>query len=190
MYNIRHYRSEYNRLIKNSSVLNEIANYICEIPHLLCQTGPSCARGLGGCGPIRAALTEWFSNHQLRWMFVDCLILLAALAIVRGSRSKDAPDHGNGDGSAGWGRLALIGLIGSVSSGLLGIGCSLAITALPILLLYMGQHRVQVLSLIITALPLILPAAWMYVHQSCICRGGQSSKPRRTGFGSWSVAGR
>jgi uncharacterized protein len=51
-----------------------------------------------------------------------------------------------------------------MSSGLLGIGGGLAITALSVLFLRMSQHQAQALSLMMTALPLTLPAAWVYVR--------------------------
>jgi hypothetical protein len=52
-----------------------------------------------------------------------------------------------------------------MSSGLLGIGGGLAITALGSAILKLRQHQAQALSLATTALPLTLPAAWSYVHK-------------------------
>jgi hypothetical protein len=48
---------------------------------------------------------------------------------------------------------------------LLGIGGGLAITALSTVLLGMTQHQAQALSLMMTALPLTLPAALTYLRQ-------------------------
>lgn len=50
-------------------------------------------------------------------------------------------------------------------SGFLGIGGGLAITALMTAVLHLPQHRAQAFSLAVTALPLTLPAAWIYVQQ-------------------------
>jgi uncharacterized protein len=116
-------------------------------------------------GPIGAALTTQFSDRQLRSMFVGYLVLLAILAILKASRPEKDVEGERKDGTAGWAPLLLIGLVAGMSSGLLGIGGGLAITALSTLFLHMGQHRAQALSLVVTALPLTLPAAWMYAHQ-------------------------
>lgn len=116
-------------------------------------------------GPIGATFTDRFSDRELRWTYVGYLILLATLAIARGLRAKQDHEEARTDGRLQWPWLMLIGLIAGISSGLLGIGGGLAITALSILLLRIGQHQAQALSLVVTALPLTLPAAWMYVHQ-------------------------
>jgi uncharacterized protein len=123
-------------------------------------------------GPIGAAWSRSFSDHQLRWMFVTYLVVLVLLALIRGRKSatKSAtkiPAQTKPENASGlqWLIFAVIGAIAGVSSGLLGIGGGLAITALSVLLLRMGQHEAQALSLVVTALPLTLPAAWMYVHQ-------------------------
>jgi Sulfite exporter TauE/SafE len=63
------------------------------------------------------------------------------------------------------GGLVVVGFVAGMSSGLLGIGGGLAITALGSAILKLRQHQAQALSLAITALPLTLPAAWSYVHQ-------------------------
>jgi uncharacterized protein len=58
-----------------------------------------------------------------------------------------------------------VGAVAGISSGLLGIGGGLAITALSVAVLHKNQHEAQALSLATMALPLTLPAAWVYVHQ-------------------------
>jgi uncharacterized protein len=120
-------------------------------------------------GPLGAAWAKNFTDHQLRWMFVAYLLVLVLLALVRGKKSGMAalelqPEKQEAS-KMKWALLALIGMIAGMSSGLLGIGGGLAITALSVLLLRMGQHQAQALSLMVTALPLTLPAAWMYAHQ-------------------------
>jgi uncharacterized membrane protein YfcA len=64
-----------------------------------------------------------------------------------------------------WAALAVIGAIAGWSSGFLGIGGGLAITALMTGLLKVSQHRSQAVSLAVTALPVTLPAALLYVQQ-------------------------
>ena len=61
--------------------------------------------------------------------------------------------------------MAAIGGIAGWSSGFLGIGGGLAITALMTGLLKVSQHRSQAISLAVTALPVTLPAALFYVQQ-------------------------
>ena len=116
-------------------------------------------------GPIGAALAGRFSDHQLRWMFVSYLLLLALLAAFKGSKSAITSLPKAEPPQARWARLIVIGLVGGVSSGLLGIGGGVAITVLSVLLVRMSQHQAQALSLVMTALPLTLPAAWIYVRQ-------------------------
>lgn len=61
--------------------------------------------------------------------------------------------------------MFLIGTVAGLFSGLLGIGGGLAIIALSVVLLHQRQHDAQVLSLAVSAFPLTLPAAWVYVRQ-------------------------
>jgi uncharacterized membrane protein YfcA len=122
----------------------------------------SCGFVLGGVAG--AALTSRFSNHELRWMFVGYLLILAVVSAVRGRKAKEAA-AGHERRHVAWAGLVVIGAVGGFSSGLLGIGGGLAITALSAILLRIGQHQAQSLSLMMLALPLTLPAAWVYVRQ-------------------------
>jgi uncharacterized membrane protein YfcA len=63
-----------------------------------------------------------------------------------------------------WTALAGIGAIAGWSSGFLGIGGGLAITALMTAALKVSQHQSQALSLAVTALPVTLPAALFYMQ--------------------------
>ena len=114
-------------------------------------------------GPVGAAIARQFNDRQLRWMFVSYLLLLALLSAIKGTkpgetkRAEQSQDR--------WIALSVIGFVAGVSSGLLGIGGGLVITACSVVLLRIGQHQAQALSLILTALPLTLPAAWMYIRQ-------------------------
>jgi uncharacterized membrane protein YfcA len=119
---------------------------------------------IGGC--IGALLAVHVSNRALQWTFVGYLLILLAINVLRPPRPKpegvtdepeDAPLH--------WAALAAIGVVAGWSSGFLGIGGGLAITALMAGLLKVSQHRAQALSLAVTALPVTLPAALLYVQQ-------------------------
>jgi hypothetical protein len=59
----------------------------------------------------------------------------------------------------------VVGAVAGWSSGFLGIGGGLAITALMSGLMKISQHRAQAMSLAVTALPVTLPAAVLYVQQ-------------------------
>ncbi len=65
------------------------------------------------------------------------------------------------------GVLVAVGIIAGLSSGMLGIGGGLAVTALSTTMLGLGQHRAQAMSLILALLPLTVPAAGIY-----LARGG------------------
>ncbi len=119
---------------------------------------------IGGC--IGALLATHVSDRALQWTFVGYLVILEAIVLLRPPRPKvegasdvteDVPLH--------WAALAAIGAIAGWSSGFLGIGGGLAITALMAGLLKISQHRAQAMSLAVTALPVTLPAALFYVRQ-------------------------
>jgi uncharacterized protein len=114
-------------------------------------------------GAFGAIAAGGLSGHTLRWSFVGYLLILAAIAAVRSPRSpssnpeEPAAPHGVA--------LAAIGVAAGLSSGVLGIGGGLAVTALSTTLLHLGQHRAQAMSLILTLLPLTIPAAAIYLAQ-------------------------
>jgi uncharacterized protein len=81
--------------------------------------------------------------------------------ISSSSKHADVPE----DVPLHWAALAAIGAVAGWSSGFLGIGGGLAITALMAGLLKISQHRAQAVSLAVTALPVTLPAALLYVQQ-------------------------
>ena len=121
--------------------------------------------GFVGGGIAGAFLASGVAERSLRWGFVGYLVLLEVLLIVRPPRPQphvaadEPPARLNGGG------LIAVGFVAGMSSGLLGIGGGLAITALGGAILKLRQHQAQALSLATTALPLTLPAAWSYVHQ-------------------------
>jgi hypothetical protein len=84
---------------------------------------------VGGC--VGALLATHVSDRALQWTFVGYLVILEAIVILRPPRpkvegtadeSQDVPLH--------WASLSAIGAIAGWSSGFLGIGGGLAITAL------------------------------------------------------------
>jgi uncharacterized protein len=75
--------------------------------------------------------------------------------------AEDVPE----DVALHWATLGAIGAIAGWSSGFLGIGGGLAITALMAGIAKISQHRAQAMSLAVTALPVTLPAALLYVQQ-------------------------
>jgi uncharacterized membrane protein YfcA len=119
---------------------------------------------VGGC--IGALLASHVSDHALKWGFVIYLVILLAIVLSRSARRKteddaDVPE----DVPVHWALLAAIGAVAGWSSGFLGIGGGLAITALMAGLTSITQHRAQAISLAVTALPVTLPAALLYVQQ-------------------------
>jgi uncharacterized protein len=115
----------------------------------------------GACGAVVAGS---LSDRVLRWSFVGYLLVLAVLAASRGRKQSTSMSAGP---AAAPRRAALvgIGLVAGLSSGVLGIGGGLAVTALSTTMLHFGQHRAQAMSLILTLLPLTIPAAGVYVAQ-------------------------
>jgi hypothetical protein len=123
---------------------------------------------IGFCigGGIGALLAVHVPDRALQWSFVAYLLLLLALILLRpprpkGEQSIDVPD----DIPLHWASLCAVGAVAGWSSGFLGIGGGLAITALMSGLMKIAQHRAQAMSLAVTALPVTLPAAALYVQQ-------------------------
>jgi uncharacterized membrane protein YfcA len=115
-------------------------------------------------GPIGAVIAKLCSERELRWMFVGYLLILTVPSALKGSHSNSSASGSESPPPHSFIALIGIGIIAGISSGLLGIGGGLAITALCLALLHKNQHEAQALSLAITAMPLTLPAAWVYVH--------------------------
>jgi uncharacterized membrane protein YfcA len=126
------------------------------------------AVGFGVGGVVGALAATHVSGRALQWTFVGYLVVLEALVVLRPPRTK-AVSSTEDDAPAGpwlsWITLGAVGTVAGWSSGFLGIGGGLAITALMAGLLKVTQHRAQALSLAVTALPVTLPAALLYVQQ-------------------------
>ena len=116
-------------------------------------------------GPIGAVAAKICTERALRWMFVGYLLILMTLAVLKKSNATNVHSEPQDLRRSPFVILIAIGIIAGISSGLLGIGGGLAITSLSVVLLGKNQHEAQALSLAITALPLTLPAAWVYVRQ-------------------------
>jgi hypothetical protein len=133
--------------------------------------------GFVGGGIAGALLASGCTDKSLRWGFVGYLVLLEVVLIARPPRapggSTDEARSGTPEASLSakpparlsGGGLVFVGFVAGLSSGVLGIGGGLAITALGSAILKLRQHQAQALSLATTALPLTLPAAWSYVHK-------------------------
>jgi uncharacterized membrane protein YfcA len=98
-------------------------------------------------------------------MFVGYLLILTVLAIRKNRSGRTNGSETPSCEPPSFAPLFLIGTIAGLFSGLLGIGGGLAIIALSVVLLHQKQHDAQVLSLAVSAFPLTLPAAWVYVRQ-------------------------
>lgn len=115
-------------------------------------------------GAVSGALAAGhISDIVLRWTFVGYLVLLGLLSLTRLKGSRDKAERP--PVVLGIATLVGVGIVSGLSSGLLGIGGGLAITAILAAGLKVPQHVSQALALAVTTLPLTLPAAWVYATQ-------------------------
>jgi uncharacterized membrane protein YfcA len=124
------------------------------------------AIGFGVGGIVGALLATHVADRTLQWCFVGYLLILLTIILSRPPRAKTQIDVDvSDDPPLHWAALCGIGAVAGWSSGFLGIGGGLAITALMTALMKISQHRSQAMSLAVTALPVTLPAALFYVQQ-------------------------
>jgi uncharacterized membrane protein YfcA len=123
------------------------------------------ATGFACGGILGALLATHIASLGLRWGFVGYLALLEIALIVRNRPVQYQTTPAARTSAVTVPKLLLIGFAGGASSGLLGIGGGLALTALASAVMKVRQHQSQALSLAVTALPLTLPAAWTYLQQ-------------------------
>jgi uncharacterized membrane protein YfcA len=105
------------------------------------------------------------SSSFLRWTYVFYLTTLGALLIFRPPREQAEETYENFAGQIHWAALIAVGVIAGFSSGFLGIGGGLAITAALSAGLRVPQHQAQLVSLVFSIIPTTIPAAWVYWHQ-------------------------
>jgi uncharacterized protein len=119
---------------------------------------------VGGC--VGAYFAGGVSDHALRWTYVGYLVVLWMIVALRARSHSDKsrPDTSL-DSPGAIAILVVVGALGGVSSGFLGIGGGLAVTAGLTAGLKAPQHQAQAVSLAVTALPLTLPAALVYIGQ-------------------------
>ena len=102
------------------------------------------------------------SGAFLRWTYVVYLAALGAMLILRPSRSRPEATPRNFTGPLPWPALLGVGFLAGFSSGFLGIGGGLAITAGLSAGLRVPQHQAQLVSLVLSIIPTTIPAAWLY----------------------------
>jgi uncharacterized protein len=122
---------------------------------ILLAIGFLCGSAGGGLAATRV------SDHVLKWTFVGYLTALDALLMVRSSKEQ----HGTHQEKLPWAGLLAVGAVAGFSSGFMGIGGGLAITAGLAAALKVPQHQAQMASLVLSLLPLTIPAAWIYWRQ-------------------------
>ena len=115
-------------------------------------------------GYVGAGFAGDLADRTLRLCFVGYLVLLASIVAFKKSSSGSKVDASTALTAGSGFAFLIVGVVGGVSSGLLGIGGGLAITALLSGVLRLSQHQSQAVSLAVTLLPLSIPAVWVYVQ--------------------------
>ena len=113
-------------------------------------------------GVVGALGAASVSGTVLRWVYVAYLAALDALMLLRAVRHAASDAHDRKDARISSSALLAVGLAGGVSSGFLGIGGGLAITVGLGAVLKAPQHQAQLVSLVLSAVPTTLPAAFVY----------------------------
>jgi uncharacterized membrane protein YfcA len=117
-------------------------------------------------GPVGALAAGSVADPALRWTYVVYLTALEILLLVRSRNRGSDTTSAAGERTDPHGlALVAVGLIAGFSSGFMGIGGGLAITVGLSGALKVAQHRAQAVSLVVSLIPLTLPAAWVYWHQ-------------------------
>jgi uncharacterized membrane protein YfcA len=116
-------------------------------------------------GIAGASAASGVSGSFLRWTYVFYLAALDAMLFLRPPRTHAEQLSQSLRGRIHWGALLAVGVIAGFSSGFLGIGGGLAITAGLGAGLRVPRHQAQLASLVFSILPATLPAAWIYWRQ-------------------------
>ena len=109
-------------------------------------------------GVAGALAADGVSGAFLRWTYVLYLVALGALLLVRRPGAKTDEAKGNFARHVHWAALLGVGLLAGFSSGFLGIGGGLAITAGLSAGLKVPQHQAQLVSLMFSIIPSTIPA--------------------------------
>jgi uncharacterized membrane protein YfcA len=174
-------------LVIFSILLLGAEQHIAQGISLVAQIPPTSAAGIrrywekGGRTPIRwlVLLTMGFlaggvwgalsagdvSSSVLRWSYVFYLIALDALLIFRSQRQQPGGASDSEVGHIHSAALLAVGVIAGFSSGFMGIGGGLAITAGLSAVLRVPQHQAQLVSLVLSIIPTTIPTAWVYWHE-------------------------
>ncbi len=118
---------------------------------------------VGGVGGALAAGSV--SSSVLRWTYVFYLMALDALMILRLSHRPPEAMSGDRAAQVHGASLLCVGAIARFSSGFLGIGGGLAVTAGLSGWLKVPQHQAQLISLAMSIIPTTIPAVYVYWHQ-------------------------
>jgi hypothetical protein len=118
---------------------------------------------VGGVGGALAAGSV--SSSVLRWTYVFYLMALDALMILRLSHRPPEAMSGDRAAQVHGASLLCVGAIAGFSSGFLGIGGGLAVTAGLSGWLKVPQHQAQLISLAMSIIPTTIPAVYVYWHQ-------------------------
>jgi hypothetical protein len=102
------------------------------------------------------------SSSFLRWTYVVYLATLDALLIFRPRHERSEETYENFAGHIHWPALLAVGVIAGFSSGFLGIGGGLAITAGLSAGLRAPQRQAQLVSPVFSIIPTTIPAAYIY----------------------------
>ena len=113
-------------------------------------------------GVAGAFAASGVSSSFLHWAYVFYLAVLAGLLINRPPGPRPAGKTSDYLGQIRWAPLLGVGALAGFSSGFLGIGGGLAITAGLSAGLKVPQHQAQFISLIFSILPTTIPSAWVY----------------------------
>jgi uncharacterized membrane protein YfcA len=113
-------------------------------------------------GAAGAVLATTASTRLLQWTYVLYLSALAALLLHRARRQRHTAAASAEVQQLHWAALITVGSLAGLSSGFLGIGGGLVVVAGLSAALKVAQHRAQMISLMLSAIPTTLPAAYVY----------------------------
>ena len=116
-------------------------------------------------GALGARYATSLTAKTLSWFFIVYLLLLALIMIKKKSSLEPKIESSKiSFRTIPIYKFIILGIIAGFSSGILGVGGGLAITALSIGLIHFNQHQAQSISLAVSVLPLTLPAVCVYVY--------------------------